>query len=55
MVYDYKSDAMNGKPAEDFILSLNIKYEGQLALYRYAIGKSFGVSNVQTELIDLYR
>ncbi len=54
-VYDYKSDSMNGKPAKDFKASLEKKYEGQLALYRYAIGKSFGVSDIQTELIDLYR
>lgn len=54
-VYDYKSDAMNGKAATAFVKSVQNKYEGQLALYRYAIGKSFGVSDVQTELIDLYR
>ena len=54
-VYDYKSDAMNGKAATAFVKSIQNKYEGQLALYTYAIGKSFGVSDVQTELIDLYR
>ena len=54
-VYDYKSDAMNGKAAPAFAKSVQNKYEGQFALYRYAIGKSFGVSDVQTELIDLYR
>lgn len=54
-VYDYKSDAMNGKDATAFAKSVEKKYEGQLALYRYAIGKSFGVSDVSTELIDLYR
>ncbi len=54
-VYDYKSDAMNGKPEADFKDALAKKYGGQLALYRYAIGKSFGVSNVETELITLYR
>lgn len=46
---------MNGKAATAFTKSVQNKYEGQLALYRYAIGKSFGVSDVQTELIDLYR
>lgn len=54
-VYDYKSDAMNGKPREDFIESMEKKYAGQLALYRYAIGKTFGVDHVATELIHLYR
>ena len=54
-VYDYKSDAMNGKPQVDFEASMDRKYEGQLALYRYAIGKAFGVADVQTELIHLYR
>lgn len=37
-----------------FVKSVEKKYEGQLALYRYAIGKSFGESDVNTELIDLY-
>ena len=54
-VYDYKSDAMNGKPMAAFERSLAYKYEGQLALYTYAIGKAFGVKNVQTELVHLYR
>ena len=54
-VYDYKSDAMNGKPKDLFEKALEEKYEGQLALYRYAIGKAFGVENVETELIHLYR
>lgn len=54
-VYDYKSDAMNGKAFEDFEKSLAGKYEGQLALYRFAIGKAFGVKEVETELIHLYR
>lgn len=54
-VYDYKSDAMNGKPADEFVAAMKKKYEGQLALYEYAIGKAFEVSNVDTELIDLYR
>ncbi len=54
-VYDYKSDAMNGKPADEFAAAMKKKYEGQLALYEYAIGKAFEVSNVDTELIDLYR
>lgn len=55
MVYDYKSDSRNGKPLPDFEKTLNDKYEGQLALYRYAIGRVFGVSDVKTELIHLYR
>lgn len=54
-VYDYKSDAMNGKPMDLFEQALAEKYEGQLALYRYAIGKAFGVEKVETELIHLYR
>ena len=54
-VYDYKSDAMNGKLMESFEQALEKKYEGQLALYRYAIGKAFGGEQVETELIHLYR
>ena len=54
-VYDYKSDAMNGKPMDLFEKALAEKYEGQLALYRYAIGKAFGAETVETELIHLYR
>lgn len=54
-VYDYKSDARNGKPLADYEKSLAEKYAGQLALYRYAIGKAFDVYNVETELIHLYR
>lgn len=54
-VYDYKSDAMNGKPYEQYQERLNQKYSGQLALYRYAIAKAFGVQEVSTELIHLYR
>ena len=54
-VYDYKSDAMNGKPLSLFEKSLEQKYEGQLSLYRYAIGKAFGTTDVETELIHLYR
>jgi len=54
-VYDYKSDAPNGKPLEVFEADLEKKYAGQMALYRYAIGKAFGVDGVTTELIHLYR
>ncbi|QWT52778.1 UvrD-helicase domain-containing protein [Eubacterium sp. MSJ-33] len=54
-VYDYKSDSRNGKPLADFETTLAGKYAGQLALYRYAIGKAFGVTRVETELIHLYR
>lgn len=54
-VYDYKSDSRNGKPLADFEATLAGKYAGQLALYRYAIGKAFGVTGVKTELIHLYR
>ncbi len=54
-VYDYKSDAMNGKPMAEFEASMDKKYAGQLALYRYAVGKAFEVNDVQTELIHLYR
>jgi len=56
-VYDYKSDAKNGMQDIVFESNLNIKYEGQLELYKLAIGKAFGVdpSDVQTELIHLYR
>ena len=53
-VYDYKSDAMNGKIQADFEKALTKKYEGQLELYKYAIGKAFGVDHVETELIHLY-
>ncbi len=56
-VYDYKSDARNNKDYEAFKESCAKKYEGQLALYRYAIGKTFDEDpeSVQTELVDLYR
>lgn len=56
-VYDYKSDAKNGMQNADFETNLSNKYEGQLELYKLAIGKSFDVSpsDVQTELIHLYR
>jgi len=54
-VYDFKSDAMNGKPLAEFEADLNKKYAGQLELYKYAVGKAFGVDDVQTELIHLYR
>ena len=55
MVYDHKSDAMNGMPLQNFEKNLEEKYKGQLVLYRYAIGKVFGNSEVMTELIHLYR
>lgn len=53
-VYDYKSDICRGKP--DFEKAMENKYAGQLKLYRYAIGKSFGIKqeDVKTELIHLY-
>lgn len=54
-VYDYKSDSRNGKPLDEFEKSLEEKYAGQLALYRFAIGKAMGVDSVETELIHLYR
>ena len=54
-VYDFKSDAMNGKPLSLFEEALGKKYEGQLTLYRYAMRKVFGVPDVDTELIHLYR
>ncbi len=56
-IYDYKSDARNGKSPEDFEKALQEKYRGQLELYRYAIGRAFGVpeDKVSTELIHLYR
>lgn len=56
-VYDYKSDKTNGKPIPDFEASLIKKYEGQLELYKYAIGKAFGLTNVKADkdtLIHLY-
>lgn len=54
-VYDYKSDARNGKSLDDFEKALEQKYEGQLMLYKYAISKAFEVDTVDTELIHLYR
>lgn len=53
-VYDYKSDICRGRP--DFEKAMENKYAGQLKLYRYAIGKSFGIKQeeVKTELIHLY-
>lgn len=46
---------MNGKSYEQYQERLKQKYSGQLALYRYAIAKAFGVQEVSTELIHLYR
>ena len=54
-VYDFKSDAMNGKPLTAFEKSLEFKYKGQLSLYRYAIGKAFCVTDIDAELIHLYK
>lgn len=54
-VYDYKSDAMNGKPLTDFDNSLVQKYEGQLFLYQCAIAKAFCVTTVKAKLIHLYK
>jgi len=54
-VYDYKSDKRHGKPVADFEKSLMSKYEGQLSLYQYAIGKAFGVKDVDVEIIHLYK
>ena len=54
-IYDYKSDARNGMPAEEFSTSLMKKYTGQLRLYHYAISRSFGTDKISTELIHLYR
>lgn len=56
-VYDYKSDKTNGKPIPDFEAALIKKYEGQLELYKYAIGKAFGLADVKADkgtLIHLY-
>ena len=54
-VYDYKSDARSGMPLAAFEESAARKYEGQLRLYRYAVGRTFGTDSVQTELIHMYR
>ena len=53
-IYDYKSDARCGMPVEDFEQSLKDHYKGQMELYRYAISRAFGTSQVETELIHLY-
>ncbi len=56
-VYDYKSDKTNGKPIPDFEAALIKKYVGQLELYKYAIGKAFGLTDVKADkdtLIHLY-
>lgn len=53
-VYDYKSDSRNGKPDNEFKKALMKKYEGQLSLYRYAIGKAFDESEVDSKILDLY-
>ena len=49
-LYKFNFEAYNEE-----MKALAEKYEGQLALYRYAIGKVFGAENVETELIHLYR
>ena len=55
-IYDFKSDMRNGMGVEEFRERLKEKYKGQLALYRYAIRKTFGVKDnqIETELKDLY-
>ena len=56
IVYDYKSDKTNGKPLNEFEEAMTKKYAGQLELYKYALGKSFGIDpdSVRTKLIHLY-
>ncbi len=46
---------MKNKTRAELGSSMDKKYAGQLALYRYAVGKAFEVNDVQTELIHLYR
>lgn len=43
-VIDYKSDIDKRKDPERFSKLLTARYEGQLTLYRYAMGKIFGVA-----------
>lgn len=54
-VFDYKSDTRDGAPQEQFARGLQERYAGQLALYAYALEKSFGAKTVETQLVDLYR
>ncbi len=56
-VFDYKSDCRDGKPVDAFEAAAYYKYEGQLALYRYAVGKCFGVApdDITTVLFHMYR
>ncbi|MBQ6593366.1 MAG: UvrD-helicase domain-containing protein [Solobacterium sp.] len=53
-IYDYKSDARNGMPSEQFTESLRQKYAGQQKLYRYAVRRAFSTDAVSTELVHLY-
>lgn len=43
-VIDYKSDIDKKKDPKRFGKLLTARYEGQLTLYRYAMGKIFGVT-----------
>lgn len=55
-VIDYKSDIPKQKEPERIYDRLKAKYDGQLTLYRYAMGKIFGVSpdSVKTMLCNIY-
>ncbi|MBP0964097.1 MAG: UvrD-helicase domain-containing protein [Oscillospiraceae bacterium] len=54
-VIDYKSDIDKQRKPEKFYDRLKARYEGQLTLYRYAMGKIFGVSpdSVKTLLCNI--
>lgn len=54
-VIDYKSDIDKQRDPEKFYEKLRARYEGQLTLYRYAMGKIFGVSpdSVMTMLCNI--
>ena len=53
-VYDYKSDSMNGMEKASFEKMLEERYDGQLAMYRYCIGKMFNTDMVHSDIIHLY-
>lgn len=42
VIWDYKSDKMNGLPIEEFSRHIHEKYDNQMNLYKWVFGKIFG-------------
>jgi ATP-dependent exoDNAse (exonuclease V) beta subunit len=56
IIVDYKSDTKGDMSAEKFREYIHNKYDGQLILYKHAIGKIFHteIENVETETWNMY-